>query len=77
MRSEGPSCRVGQAGTTGRLSRAVLYGGAGHDETRAAGARAQRLGLDRESYRRKATACQMAAQSPSDKTITPIKGIPD
>jgi hypothetical protein len=41
MRSEGTSCRVGLLGAAERVSRAVPYGSAKRDETRASGVRAR------------------------------------
>ena len=48
-----------------RVSPLVIYAKGGHEGTWAAGSSA-RSGIGRESYRRKATACQMADQIPSD-----------
>jgi len=67
-------------GTRERLSRAVPYGSAKRDRTRAAQGSARR-GLGPQSYRKKteasqATASQVAAQNPSDRSNTMVKDAP-
>jgi len=80
MRSEGPSSRVGQAGTTGRVEPGcpLWRRQAGPDAGRPGSAR---RGLGPQSYRKKAeasqaTASQAAAQNPSDTSNTMVKDPP-
>jgi hypothetical protein len=77
MRSEGTSRCVSQGGGA-RAVKARLFPTAAPSATRRrplVRERARR-GLDRESYPRKATACQMAAQTPSDRSDTMVKDAP-
>ena len=80
MRNEGPSCRVGQAGTTGRVEPGcpLWRRQAGPDAGRPGSAR---RGQGPQSYRKKAeasqaTASQVAAQNPSDRSNTMVKDAP-
>ena len=69
FRSSG-GVRVGEPGCSSLRQRQARRGAGRHRCV------SVRRGLNGESYRKKATACQMAAQTPSDRSNTTVKDAP-